>query len=343
MKGYLQNGMLTASLLAVGMALSQGAAAQEKVTLRVADTFPVDHIYSTYGIKPWMERVGELTDGAVSFQYFPAGQLGSAADMLALVQSGAIDVAYIAPSYVGDKMPLSEVATLPGAFVSSCAGSHAFWKLAKGGPLEEEFRANGLHLIIAATGHPYQIFTKSQKIGTMSDVAGLKLRTGGGVQDLMASAIGAVPVRMAAPDVHESLSRGTLDGLFWSAESLKGYGLGELTKYATQGISVGSFVVAYFTSEAKWNSLDEAARSALDKAGDEMVQKWCGGLEASLQEAIDAHAGQVDFYSLPDETKAKFDELAAGVADQWASGLDGQGKPGTAILEAFREALSSAN
>ena len=43
----------------------------------------------------------------------------------------------------------------------------------------------------------------------------MKLRSTGGAQDLTLRAIGAVPVRMAAPDAYESLSRGTMDGLLF--------------------------------------------------------------------------------------------------------------------------------
>jgi hypothetical protein len=39
--------------------------------------------------------------------------LGKAKDLLALTQAGVIDIAYVAPGFVSDKMPLSVVAELP--------------------------------------------------------------------------------------------------------------------------------------------------------------------------------------------------------------------------------------
>nr|WP_280968936.1 MULTISPECIES: hypothetical protein [unclassified Bradyrhizobium] len=63
---------------------------------------------------------------------------------------------------------------------------------------------------------------------------GLKLRTTGGAQDLTLRALNAVPVRMAAPDAYESLSRGTMDGLLFPLDSVVSYGLDKLVKHATE-------------------------------------------------------------------------------------------------------------
>ena len=62
-----------------------------------------------------MEEVKKRTNGAVSFEHYRPQQLGKAADMLKLAQTGVADIGYVAPAYVTDKMPVSEVAMLPGA------------------------------------------------------------------------------------------------------------------------------------------------------------------------------------------------------------------------------------
>ena len=92
---------------------------------------------------------------------------------------------------------------------------------------------------------PYHIFTARQIVQSDKDVQGLKLRTTGGAQDLTLRSIGAVPVRMAAPEAYESLSRGTLDGLLFPLESVVSYGLDKLVKHVTDGTGFGSFVVAF--------------------------------------------------------------------------------------------------
>ena len=60
-----------------------------------------------------MAEVQKRTNNAVTFEHYPAQQLGKAADMLKLTQTGVADIGYVAPAYVSDKMPVSEVAMSP--------------------------------------------------------------------------------------------------------------------------------------------------------------------------------------------------------------------------------------
>lgn len=105
--------------LVASVALAQAA---EPVKLRVADSFPKGHYLVKLILEPWMAEVTKRTNGAVTFEHYPAQQLGKAADMLKLTQTGVADIGYVAPAYVSDKMPVSEVAMLPGAFEHSCQG-----------------------------------------------------------------------------------------------------------------------------------------------------------------------------------------------------------------------------
>ncbi len=96
-----------------------------------------------------MDEVARRTNGAIAFDYYPAQQLGKAADLLALTQSGVVDIGYVGPTYVSDTMPLSEVAQLPGVFLNSCQGTLAYWKLARKGVLrEQEFDTNKVRILL---------------------------------------------------------------------------------------------------------------------------------------------------------------------------------------------------
>ena len=229
------------------------AQAADPINLRVADSFPKGHYLVKLILEPWMEEVKKRTNNAVTFEHYPAQQLGKAADMLKLTQTGVADIGYVAPAYVSDKMPVSEVAMLPGAFEHSCQGTLAYWKLARNGVIaEQDYTANNIRLLLAVSLPQYRIFTVKQPVKDVADVAGLKLRSTGGAQDLTLRAIGAVPVRMAAPEAYESLSRGTMDGLLFPLESVVAYGADKLVKYSTDGIGFGSFIVSYSISDAAW-------------------------------------------------------------------------------------------
>jgi TRAP-type C4-dicarboxylate transport system substrate-binding protein len=331
-----------APIIALSMAGSLGATPAQALQLKIADSFPAGHYLVRLMLKPWMDEVTKRTNGAVTFTYYPNQQIGKAADMLRLTQSGLIDIGYITPSYVSDKMPLSEVAQLPEAFHTSCEGTLAYWKIARQGLLaKEEYAPNKIRLLMEVVLPPYQIFTAKQKIESIKDMHGLKLRTTGGAQDLTMRALDAVPVRMSAPDAYESLSRGTMDGLVFPAESVLSYGLEKLVKHATDGVSFGSIVVAYSINQAAWNRLPADVKKAMDEASEAVVPQACAAVdhEVAVTRQKLQQAG-VEIAPLPADVRAQMKAKLKAVAAEWAASLDKRGKPASVALKEFDALLA---
>ena len=132
------SGLLIASTILTSTVQTQAA---EPIHLRVADSFPKGHYLVKLVLEPWMEEAKKRTNNAVAFDHYPAQQLGKASDMLKLTQTGVADIGYVAPGYTSDKMPVSEVAMLPGAFDHSCQGTLAYWKLARNGVIAQQDQA----------------------------------------------------------------------------------------------------------------------------------------------------------------------------------------------------------
>lgn len=330
-----------AAVLALSLLVSTMSA--QALELKVADSFPGDHYLVRLMLKPWMDDVTKRTNGAVTFTHYPNQQIGKAADMLRLTQSGVVDIGYIGPSYVSDKMPLSEVAQLPDAFQTSCQGTLAYWKSAREGVLaSREYAPNKIKLLMAVVLPPYQVWTAKAKVETIKDMQGLKLRTTGGAQDLTVRTLGAVPVRMAAPDAYESLSRGTMDGLLFPLDSVVAYGLDKLVKYATEGVSFGSFIVAYSINQSVWDRLPDDVKKAMNEASEAITPKACADVDKEQQVTQQKMKEQgIAFVPLPDATRAEMKDKLKGVAQEWAAGLDSRGKQASAALKEF-EALLAA-
>jgi TRAP-type C4-dicarboxylate transport system substrate-binding protein len=312
------------------------AQAADTVRLRVADSFPKGHYLVKLVLEPWMEEVKKRTNGGVTFEHYPAQQLGKATDMLKLTQTGVADIGYVAPAYVSDKMPVSEVAMLPGAFEHSCQGTLAYWKLARNGVIaEQDYAANNIRLLLAVSLPQYRIFTVKAPVKDVPDVTGLKLRSTGGAQDLTLRAIGSVPVRMAAPEAYESLSRGTMDGLLFPLESVVAYGADKLVKYSTDGLGFGSFIVSYSISESAWKKLSPEVQKAMLDVADEIIPSACKQVQKADDETKKSLEATVRFETLPPEVSAKFRNLLKGVAKTWSEGLDARGKRGSDALREF--------
>ena len=328
-------------LLAAVLA-SVAAPGQADERLRLADSLPVGHFFAVSGTKVFMERVKALSGGTVTFDYFPAEQLGKAKDLLSLTLSGVVDIGYVVPSYVSDRMPLSAVAELPGSFKTSCEGTQAFFDLADAGLLRDaEFVPNKVRVLFALVTPPYQLFTTRQRIDGVGTIAGLKLRTTGGAMDATVRHFNGVPIRMAAPDMYQGLSRGTVDGTLFPYSSVISYDLADLTRYATSDENLGSAVLTYAIGLDRWKRLPPKMQDVLQQAGREATQQACASADADVARDIAALRSKgVTVGPFPDTDRETLHQAADAVATEWAAELDRRGKPGTPVLDRFRAALA---
>ena len=341
---WLKSTALAALLFAGSVA---AASAEDKIVLKLADSLPAGHVIHEMVAKPFMELVTKATNGQVTFQHFPSEQLGKAKDMAQLTALGVMDLAYIVPSYSSDKFPMTAVAELPGIFETECQGSLAFYKIShNGGILEtKEFQPNGLRPLVTIALPAYQIqLGTGRVVKSAKDLEGLKIRTTGGAMDLMMRSIGGIPVRMAAPEIYESLTRGTLDGLIFSYQSSVSYEFGKMLKSGTEGQNFGTAILTYSMGENKFKSLPENVRKALVEAGEQTTRESCKRFEDGEKAATEKIKSQgmkvIEFG--PDDKKV-FDAAFKTVAEDWVKDLDKRGKPGTDVFKAFTDALAAGH
>ncbi|MBU2644955.1 TRAP transporter substrate-binding protein DctP [bacterium] len=316
--------------------------AEEKIVLKLADSLPPTHFLSVNAGQFWMNKVKEYTGGKVEFQHYPAQQLGKAKDLLTLTQTGVTDIGYVCPAYASDKLPLSSVGELPGMFDSSCQGSAAIWKLAKSGILDqEEFAKNGLKVLFAFSLVPYRVFTTERaKIDSLNSLRGMKIRAAGQSIPAALESLGVVPIRMSAPEVRESISRGTIDGSIAPFSSIKPYGMTELVKYATSGVDFGSFIATYSISINKWNSLPSDIQQAMVTAGDETVINFCRFMDKSESKARAALVkGGLIVYELTSEEKKSVAKSFAPLREQWVSTMNSRGLPASKVMADYLKAV----
>jgi TRAP-type C4-dicarboxylate transport system substrate-binding protein len=190
--------------------------------------------------------------------------------MLSLTQTGVADIAYVAPSFITDKLPLSDVAELPLGFSTSCEGTRAYYKLAADGIIaDRELKPNRIRLLFTIVLPPYQVFLRGAGLNTIESVKGLKIQTSGKANELAVQALGAVPIQIATPDVCQALSRGTIDGMLFPYASIYPYDLQDLIRSASLGSNFGSFSVIYAIGERRWRGLPPEIQSALGAVGQE--------------------------------------------------------------------------
>jgi TRAP-type C4-dicarboxylate transport system substrate-binding protein len=154
----------------------------EKITLKLASIQPETHTLTQNFFKPFMERVEELTDGQVQFEFYPAEQLGKAADYLDLTKDGVMDVAYYLSTYYPSNMPINaNMFGLPGMYQSAEDGV-ALHTISQQEPmLTTDFLNNGVRPVANFLVSPYQFFTTGKEVRVPEDLKGEKVRAPGGI------------------------------------------------------------------------------------------------------------------------------------------------------------------
>lgn len=329
-----------AALSVACVALSSTAMAAEKQTLKYAYVLPASHYLWTEGARVFTEKVTADTNGDITFEVYPAAQLGK--DNLAVLQSGLADLALIIPSYSSDKLPLSTVSELPGMYDNSCQGTSKFWEIVQPGGIlyEQELKPLGLYPVFAAVLIPYRIFTSKKEVATMDDLSGLKIRANGSAMNKTMITLGAVPVRASSPELYDAVSRGTVDGALFTMNALEQYSLEQVFNYMVEGPQLGSAGIIIAMNEKNWNSLSPETQKIMMDAGEMTRKRLCKWMDDDDQSVRDklVSEGKLKPTTLTADQVAEWGKEVSSVADGWASELDAVGLKATAVLDAFRKA-----
>lgn len=330
---------IIAGLVALALPMIASSAVAQEFTLRVADSFPTTHQYSK-NTQDWLDLVEEKTNGRIAFKYFPAEQLAKSADLLDAAQNGLADIVYAPPLYLSDRLPLSTVIALPliGNITDQQALNNAFNELVLTELNDIEILPLGVRAIRSLVTAPYQVMSRGDKLETVEQLEGIKLRSSGGVQERSVEALGAVPVAIPAPDLYPALQRGTVDGTLFNLPTAAGYKLQEQIKYATDNMNLGLFPALYVINEDVWNTLPEDIQTALVEAAREVIPAVVQADKDRISEftkGLEDNGGGV--YQIEQAQLQQWNAKLSEVRQAWVDSLEKQGKPAQAILDRWSD------
>ncbi len=168
----------------------------------------------------------------------------------------------------------------------------------------------------------------------------MKLRAAGATGELIASSLGAVPVRVPASDLYLALDRGTVDGAIYNPPSLFAYKIEEVLASITTNASLGTVAFAAFVNEDVWKGLPEDVRQLITEVSNEIGDT----MAAKFKEQSDVAYTKLDelgvkLIELSPEVQAQFNDRLQSVETEWVSQMEGRNLPGRAILDAYRSYL----
>lgn len=284
-----------------------------------------------------MKRAEELADGNLKFEHYPAEQLGKARDILDNTRNKVNDVGYIGAGYVADRMPLSGVGELPGAYNTAVEATEAYWKVMEQIIIEKEYLPNNVRPMFSVLLPPYQIVTKDKQINKLEDFRGVQVRAGGGAQSLSVEALGGIPVSMSAAEVYTGIERGVIDGTVFNVTSLYPYQLQDLVKYLALNSHLGSFPVTYAINEDVWQSLPKEIQDAMIQAGQDTMVHLANFLDELQESDIQSLTEDgVVFYEIEESEIQRINIELEEVWNTWVDELGNRGLPAQEVVDLYR-------
>ncbi|HYD58318.1 MAG TPA: TRAP transporter substrate-binding protein [Burkholderiales bacterium] len=303
---------------------------------------PTHHL--TIWQQNWTKEVEKATNGRVKFQGLPKAPAAPPGTFDA-VRDGLVDLSYVTASYTPARHILPLMAELPGAGdtaeVNSVAFSRIHWK-----HFHKFGEYKGVKLLAVWTHGPGQMFTK-KPIKTLDDFKNLKIRTGGGIAEATANALGASAFVKPAPESYELLNSGVADGVFFPFESIVSFKLDKLIGQATVfpgGLYSSAF--GFFMNEEKWNKIAKQDQAIIEKYAGEYAarsngQSWDKADQVGLN-ALKAAGANI----MPADAamRAEAQKRAGPIIEDWIKKAQEKhkGLNARAVLDEFRAELKKA-
>jgi TRAP-type C4-dicarboxylate transport system substrate-binding protein len=324
---------------AMALAMSFNTASAQTV-LTMSSWVGPNHPLTRDVLGGWAAAVEKATNGRVKMQMLakhPVAPQGTFDG----VRDGVMDVSYVTASYTPARHPLPLLAELPGsggtAEINSVAFSRIHWK-----HLHKAGEYKGVKLLGVFTHGPGQMFLVKKPVNSVADIAGMKIRSGGGISEASAKALGASPLVKPAPESYEILASGVADGTFFPSESIRSFNLDKVVKHAT--IFPGGFyssAFGFFMNEEKWNKLSKQDQDAINSVSGEALARLAGqAWDAADKGGMDAlRAAGVNIQQASPAFIAEVRSRTEPLANNWIQAANAKGLDGAKVLAEFREEL----
>jgi TRAP-type transport system periplasmic protein len=274
--------LAVAGLLAIAPVVQAG-----QVTLKLATSQPPKGGFLGDMPKVFAEELEKATKGQAKVQIFHSGSLSSnEAELFQMAQSGAVDLAIGATTYILGWTPRAKVFDLPYLF----EGAPHFKKVVQGKVGEviaKEVEDDGVYLISYILPGVRSIFSTKRAIEKLEDAKGMKIRSmQSPVYIDMFKNMGMLPTALPASELYTSLQTGVVDAGENDAASVVSWGWVDVIKFYSlneHSISCNVMIV----NKKKMDSLPADVQKAVREAGKKAENYQLDYIQKALAENLE--------------------------------------------------------
>ena len=339
MASTLRTGLLATAAASLGALCALPVAAQ--TTLTLSSWVPPAHTLTTGQIE-WCEMLAQKVPGKIKCNALPRA-VTAAPGTFDAVRNGLVDISFTVHGYTPGRFVMPQMVEFPFMGDSAEATSVAFQRMyAKVPAFADEHK--GVKVLAVFTHGPGMVLNTKKPIVKADDLTGMKFRVGGGMVNEIAKTLGMNVTLKPAPESYELLSTGVMDGTLFPAESVEGFKIDKVIKYATTfpgGLYNTSFV--FMMNQAKYDSLPADVKKAIDELSGEFAARMLGrgwdkvdrrGLAFMQAAGVQFSKADAAFVSA---VKAKTGSLE----DTWAKAAEAKGlKDAKKVLADYRAEIA---
>ena len=258
------------------------------------------------------------------------------------VRDGVADMTWIVHGYTPGKFVTTKLAELPG-IPGNAEQISAAYQMTYEKYLADAKEAKGVEVLANFVHGPGMLNTLEELEDGYRSIDGMKLRVGGGVANMVGSALGVAGVNVPAPAVYETLASGVADGVFFPAETLFAFKVAELAKFSysnPDGMYTTSFAI--ILNSDTYDGLSDAHRKCVDDMRGVEMARWIGkvwdeadtfGLEKATSE------NGLTVVEMDEDQRAYFKEKTAGIEAAVLEEVAARGIDGAAALEYLKSQI----
>jgi TRAP-type C4-dicarboxylate transport system substrate-binding protein len=327
---------------ALTLTLPLSAIAQSN-TLLLNSFLAPQHPVTSMVIKPWAEKIGQVTEGRVKVDLAPSS-LAAPHQQMASVNKGVFDIAYQFHGLMAEQVKLNQVAHLPFVNTSARGSSVALWRtyqkhFAKAKEIDD------VHVLGMFVLPPGVFYGMGGPIDGIDKLKGRKVYALPGVPATMLQAAGAGVVAAPAARSHEVISGKTVDAFVGysvsDANGLKTLSFATDVTDIAGNLTSPSFVL--FINKKRWAALSDKDRRAIESiSGDALAQSMKMYDDLELKARANAAASGIKFHTASDSFNKDLQALGAPLTQAWLSDAQKLGVNGREALDFYRaEAIAN--
>ncbi len=305
--------------------LGSSVAQAQTIVLKSFTNWPISN-YNVDSFKHFMQLVNEKAKGELEIKLMGGPELISVKESLGALGRGMMDMEHDNNIHFA----ISQAAD----FSSSPAVAVKIWQ----DPdflrmIDMYYRERANIVVLGAAGNPHQFYlcTTKKPVTRLEDVKGLRIRTHGGLANVVVAALGAAPTRIPSPEVYTALERGVVDGAMRPHQSLLDYGELEVLRYiVTPELFRANAMICM--NQDSWKRLPEHLQKLLRDAASDTL-KWGDRYYTELEKT--ARNGLINkgvkFHALSSDELARWRKVLDQPQRDWY--LREAGPEGEAVLD----------